>query len=196
MNPSAHGDPALAPVQWRGRFLVAHVTPAGWEFVTRASGPNAVVICACDPQGRVLFVEQYRVPLGRRVLEFPAGLVGDDASTGDDILATAQRELIEECGYEAGRLQLFGSGPVSAGLTDETLYFVGASELRRVGAGGGVEGEEDITVHAVLPEAVPSFLRQRRDNGTLIDIKCNLGLAVLGLPPVWIDCPGGQGDQQ
>ena len=94
----------------------------GWlEFVTRASGPNAVVICACDPQGRVLFVEQYRVPLGRRVLEFPAGLVGDDASTGDDILATAQQELIEECGYEAG-LQLFGSGPVSAGLTDETLF--------------------------------------------------------------------------
>ena len=191
IDPAAHGDPASAPVQWQGRFIATHTTPAGWEFVTRTSGPNAVVICALDPIGRVVLVEQYRVPLGKNVIEFPAGLVGDDADAahgaGDDVLATAQRELIEECGFSADRLELLCEGPVSAGLTDETLFLVRASGLTRVSEGGGVAGDEAITVHLIEPDELNAFLIAKRQAGVLVDIKINLGLQALALPPVWLN---------
>ncbi len=48
-----------------------------WEYVSRARGIQAAVILAID-DGEVILVEQYRVPLGKRCLELPAGLVGDE----------------------------------------------------------------------------------------------------------------------
>ena len=50
----------------------------GWTFVERANARAVVVIVPLTAERRLLFVEQYRVPLGRNVIEFPAGLVGDE----------------------------------------------------------------------------------------------------------------------
>ena len=166
---AAHGDPAQAPVQWQGRFIAVQKTRAGWEFVTRTSGPLAVVICGLTPAGEVLLVEQYReCPVAARSWNFQPGLVGDvpgervtaDAASGDvdEVLATAQRELEEECGFVAENVELLAMGPVSAGLTDETLCIVRATGLRQVGVGGGVAGEEAITAHPVMPEELPAFV--------------------------------------
>src|SRR5688572_13188375 len=90
---------------WEGRFITAK-RRGRWEYVSRARGISAAVIIAIDEaaDGRhVILVDQYRVPLGRRCIELPAGLVGDDVEGEDPALAAA-RELEEETGYRAGRM--------------------------------------------------------------------------------------------
>ena len=80
-------------IRWSGKFITA-CTRGKWEYVTRARGIRAAVILAIDAEDHVLLVEQYRVPLGKRCLELPAGLIGDDAGAEEeDALAAAAREL-------------------------------------------------------------------------------------------------------
>ena len=88
-----------------------------WEFAERVHGHGmAVIIIAATPEDEVLFVEQFRVPLGRPTIEMPAGLVGDEYD--DDTLAgAARRELIEETGYEAAHVEVLLTGPTSSGMT-------------------------------------------------------------------------------
>ena len=62
-------------VMWQGRFI-AVVRDGQWEYVRRARGIRAVVILADTDDGEIVLVEQYRVPIGRRCLELPAGLIG------------------------------------------------------------------------------------------------------------------------
>ena len=72
-----------------------------WESCERTHGQGmAVIIIAVTPADEVLFVEQFRVPLGARTIEMPAGLVGDDHAQ-DTLEDAARRELIEETGETA-----------------------------------------------------------------------------------------------
>ena len=87
-------------IMWAGRFITAK-TRGKWEYVSRARGIHAAVILAIDeaPDGRhVLLVDQYRVPLGRRCIELPAGLVGDEQA-GEDASLAAAREALREAGW-------------------------------------------------------------------------------------------------
>lgn len=155
-----------------GRFL-HFLERDGWEFVRRGNASAVVAVVARTDEDAILVVEQHRRPLDARVLELPAGLVGDD---GDhDLLAAAQRELIEETGYRAGQLAVIGRGPSSAGLCDEIITLVGARGLERVGPGGGVDGE-DITVHAVPHADAEGWLLACQEAGLLIDPKVWAGL--------------------
>jgi ADP-ribose pyrophosphatase len=77
-----------------------------WEYVSRSRGIKAAVILAVE-DGHVLLVEQYRVPLGRNCIELPAGLIGDETE-GEDPLEAAGRELEEETGYRAAKLESLG----------------------------------------------------------------------------------------
>ena len=53
-----------------------------WESCERTHGQGmAVIVIAVTPADEVLFVEQYRIPLGARTIEMPAGLVGDERVT-------------------------------------------------------------------------------------------------------------------
>jgi ADP-ribose pyrophosphatase len=148
----------------------------GWTFVERPNSKGVVTIIPLTPEGRLLFVEQLRAPLGRRVIEFPAGLMGDEPGhEHEDAVASAGRELVEETGYEAGQLELVASTATSPGMANELVHFVLAWQLVRVGQGGGVAGE-DIVVHAVpLTEAV-AWLAQRERAGLLIAAKVYAGL--------------------
>src|SRR3954451_23425176 len=98
----------------------------GWEFVERKKGKSAVVILAVTDDDRVIFVEQFRRPVNARVIDFPAGLVGDD-SGDDDPAETAKRELLEETGYFCANAVRLTSGPSSPGITSETAAFYSAS---------------------------------------------------------------------
>ena len=69
-------------IVWQGRFITAR-KKGRWEYVSRARGIRAAVILAVDRDDHVILVEQYRVPLGNRCIELPAGLIGDDA--GDEL---------------------------------------------------------------------------------------------------------------
>ncbi|HMC91155.1 MAG TPA: NUDIX hydrolase, partial [Allosphingosinicella sp.] len=95
------GSDAPKEQVWEGKYI--KVTKQGtWEYVSRTRGVTAAVILAIH-EGHVILVEQYRVPVGARCLELPAGLVGDETE-GEEIAAAAIRELEEETGYRAGRM--------------------------------------------------------------------------------------------
>ena len=66
----------MSEIVWQGRFLSA-VREGTWEYAARNGGVSAAVIVAVH-EGALILVEQMRVPIGRRCLELPAGLVGDD----------------------------------------------------------------------------------------------------------------------
>jgi ADP-ribose pyrophosphatase len=89
--------------------------------------PGAVAVVALDEQGRVLLVEQYRHPVGRRLEELPAGLLDVD---DEPALAAAQRELAEEGGYEAGQWHVLLDVLTSPGMTDEAIRIYLARDLR------------------------------------------------------------------
>ena len=160
-------DPDIAlpeEVRWTGKFIVAK-TRGKWEYVGRTGGVRAAVIVAVD-DGHVILVEQYRVPLGRRCLELPAGLVGDE-TTDETIEDAAARELEEETGYRPARIETIGDFASSPGMVSETFTLVRAGGLDKVGDGGGVD-DEDITVHRVPLAEVAAFVAARargRDGG-------------------------------
>ena len=162
-------------IVWHGRFVTAK-RRGRWEFVSRARGIRAAVILATI-DGDVLLVEQYRVPLGRMSLELPAGLIGDDdGAEGEDDLAAAGRELEEETGYRAGRIESLGEYFSSPGMVSESFTLVRATELIRTGPGGGVEGE-NITVHRVRLADITRFVAAKRAEGCGIDVRMLMLLA-------------------
>jgi ADP-ribose pyrophosphatase len=155
---------------WEGRFITA-VREGNWEYVRRSRGIRAAVILAETHEGEIILVEQDRIPIGRRCLELPAGLVGeDDENEIGNVEEAAARELEEETGYRATHIQPLGEYYSSPGMVAESFTLLRASGLTRVGEGGGVEGE-DIVVHQVPRADVVSFIEQKRDEGVGIDVR-------------------------
>lgn len=150
-----------------------------WEFAERTNPGGAVIVVATTDADEVLFVEQYRVPIECLTIEMPAGLVGDiEGQAHEGVVETAQRELEEETGYRAGRIDFVMAGPSSAGMSNEQVAFVRARGLQRVGPGGGDETEE-IVVHHVPREGVAAWLAGRAAAGYSIDPKLYAGLYFL-----------------
>ncbi len=154
-------------IVWQGKFVTAK-RKGKWEFVSRSRGIKAAVILAVE-DGHVLLVEQYRVPLGRNCIELPAGLIGDETE-GEDPLEAAGRELEEETGYRATKLESLGEYYSSPGMVSESFTLVRASGLTKVGEGGGTDGE-DITVHRVALNALQGFLDEKRSEGLGVDVR-------------------------
>jgi ADP-ribose pyrophosphatase len=122
------------------------------------------------------------VPLGKPCIELPAGLIGDGAGEeGEDALAAAARELEEETGYRAARMDVLGEYYSSPGMVSESFTLLRAQGLTRVSAGGGTEGE-NITVHRVALDEISAFIAERRACGDGIDVRLLLllGGAMLG----------------
>lgn len=155
-------------VHWEGKYIVAK-TRGRWEYVSRARGIRAAVIIAIDPEDHVILVEQFRVPLGRACIELPAGLIGDETA-GEDPTEAAARELEEETGYRAGRIEVLGEFHSSPGMVSESFTLLRAHDLVRVGPGGGTESEA-ITVHRVPRHQLSAFLAERRALGDAMDVK-------------------------
>jgi ADP-ribose pyrophosphatase len=154
-------------IVWQGRFITAK-TRGKWEYVSRARGIKAAVVLAVD-EGHVLLVEQYRVPLGASCLELPAGLVGDETE-GEAVEAAAARELEEETGYRAARIERIGEFHSSPGMVSESFHLVRAHGLEKAGVGGGTDGE-NITVHRVPLDGLADFIAAKRASGCAMDAK-------------------------
>ena len=135
-----------------------------------------MVVAAVTDDRRLLLTEQFRIPVNRSVIELPAGLVGDIEGEEEEELATAaERELLEETGYQAHKLELLTIGPPSAGMASEIVAFFRAREVTKVHDGGGDDSEE-IVVHAVPLEGIDNWLDQQAAAGLLIDPKVYAGL--------------------
>ncbi|MGB5078085.1 MAG: NUDIX hydrolase [Sphingorhabdus sp.] len=154
-------------IMWAGNFVTTK-RRGKWEYVSRSRGIRAAVILAIE-DGKVLLVEQYRVPLGCNCIELPAGLIGDH-DPGEDPLHSAARELEEETGYRAARLDDLGTFFSSPGLLSESFNLVQAHDLLKVGEGGGVDGE-DIIVHRVDLAQLAQFVSSKRSEGCAVDAK-------------------------
>lgn len=158
-------------LMWAGKFISAK-RRGRWEYVGRARGIRAAVIVAIDEAAdgpHILLVDQFRVPLGRRCIELPAGLVGDE-DAGEDSMIAAARELEEETGYRPGRLEDQGEFFSSPGMVSESFTLFRAHQLVKTGAGGGI-GDEDIRVHRVPMNDIAAAIGRWRAEGFAIDVK-------------------------
>jgi len=152
-----------------------------WEYTERTNAGSAVIVVALTPEDKLLFVEQFREPIQCRSIEMPAGLVGDIDSE-ESIELAAERELLEETGWQAERIDFLMMGPSSSGMSTELIAFVRAQGLTRVHAGGGNAGE-DITVHEVPRGQAAAWLEAKRRAGYSIDPKLYAGLFFVDFNP-------------
>lgn len=153
-----------------------------WEYVERTTaGGMAVVIVAATPEENMLFVEQFRVPVDSLTIELPAGLVGD-TDAAESLALAAERELLEETGWQAGHVEVLMSGPTSAGMSSECVAFVRATQLTRKHAGGG-DTTENIIVHEIPVQDAARWLSAKLGEGYAIDAKVWAGLWLLERNP-------------
>lgn len=162
--------------KWLGLYRIGH-----WDYVRRPHSNHCVGILAVTDAEEVVLIEQFRIPVGKRVVEIPAGLVGDEPEfAGESLAATAGRELIEETGYRAENIRAIVSSPTSPGMTPEITHLFYATGLTRVGEGGGV-GAEDITIHHVPLKELRSFLAEKETADIAIDFKIHAAIAAAGI---------------
>lgn len=145
-----------------------------WQYVERKKGKEAVAVIAETDDGKVILTEQFRRPVNTRVIDWPAGLVGDEDPSAD-AAETARKELEEETGYVCDSVERLVKGPTSPGITSEQVSLYRARGVRKKGEGGGVGGE-DITVHAIRRGDLVSWLNAQNAQ---IDLKVWAGLYFL-----------------
>jgi ADP-ribose pyrophosphatase len=85
----------------------------------------SVTIVPLDEAGRLLFVRQFRLGAGEELLELPAGVM----EAGEEPLTCAGRELREETGFSAGKMELLGDFYLAPGYSDEHMYVYLATDL-------------------------------------------------------------------
>ena len=165
----------LFETRWIRHHRIGH-----WDYVVRPQSANCVGILAITPEDEIILVEQFRIPIQRQVIEIPAGIVGDEPEFLDESLAdTAGRELLEETGYRAGKIEKLITTPTSAGLTSEFIHLFQATDLTRETSGGGVAGE-NITVHHVPLTELREWLHEQEAAGKIIDFKIHAALWLAG----------------
>jgi ADP-ribose pyrophosphatase len=149
------------------RLLVDHVRTADGHESTREylRHPGAVMVIPLLDDGQVVLERQYRYPLGRSLIEFPAGKI----DPGEALLECARRELLEETGYVASDWTYLGGFHNAIAYSDEKIEVFLARGLRlersRLDAG----------------EVLEVFTTPRRHlydwiaDGTLTDVKTIVG---------------------
>jgi ADP-ribose pyrophosphatase len=126
--------------------------------------PGAVVILPILPEDRIVLIRNRRYAIGPQyLLELPAGTL----EKNEDPINCAGRELLEETGYLAGRLQPLGNFYSSPGILSEKLYAFAAYDLEQRAA--SPEAGEEIEVHEVrLAEAIEMIRDGRIHDGKTI----------------------------
>lgn len=153
--------PDAAETVWRGRLLALTVErwPAGEREIVEH--PGAVVIVSVDTEGEMAFVRQLREATRSTLLEIPAGT----REPGEEPLATAQRELHEECGLTGGTWSLLGGFWSAPGFTREYMHVFLATGVER----GESRPEPDETLELVRHPAaeVAALIPELEDAKTL-----------------------------
>lgn len=165
----------MTDLVWQGKYLEVH-RDGTWEFVRRVGAMGAAVILATTDRHEIVLVEQLRRALGRRTIELPAGLIGDDGNF--DPAVAAARELVEETGFVARDWTNLGDYATSPGMSAEMFTLFGARGLTRPAAGGGVDGE-DIVVHVVAIAGLAAWLDAARARNCVIDSRLLLALRLV-----------------
>lgn len=177
MSP-AH-DPQ-EPILLKGaRFNVHRITLSGddGQLYERevVRHPGAVVLLPILDDGRVVMIENTRATVGETLLELPAGTREPD----EDAVITASRELIEETGYTAGRLELMHEFYSAPGICDELMHLYRATNL--VAGDPDREATETIVNRIATPNEIKSWIRE----GKIRDAKTLVGLYAFLAGKLW-----------
>ena len=128
---------------------------------------GAVAVVARDEDGRIAMVRQYRHPIGRRLLEIPAGLL--DKGAEESALTAAQRELAEETDLRAARWQVLVDLALSPGFTDEALRVYLAEGISQHHVAEREDEEADTSLEWIaLDDAVAMVLAGEIVNATAV----------------------------
>ncbi len=148
-------------------------TPDGAEVDREVvERPDAVGVVPITAQGRVLLLHQYRQPVGRPLIELPAGLLDVE---GEEPVDAAQRELIEELGMHAGTLEPLTVFWNSAGWTDERTHLYLGRELQPAEPPGDFSAEAEELHLEVVSLNLDDAISAVRD-GEITDAKTVIGL--------------------
>lgn len=188
---------------WLKKYVLSYELPDGrvmsYEVVSRKGlkryedevrdtaaaepSPDAVCIVGHTADDSFLLIREFRYPMNRMCVAFPAGLRESD----EDIIECAARELCEETGYDLVRDEdgrptnaraCLQPGYSSLGMGDESIAMVFA-EVERVGE-PRAESTEFIESFELRREDIPRFLAQNRDP---LSIRCQLVLEMVANPP-------------
>ena len=151
----------------QGKWLKM-VKEGHWEYVERVNATGVVIIIPVTDDGKLVLVEQYRIPMHCNCIELPAGLAGDKTKETDE--EAVRRELAEETGYEAGQIVNLGFGVSSPGLTSENAAMFLATGLMKLD-NPPKDSAEQITLHEIPVDLVPQWLEEKRKANLAIDWK-------------------------
>ena len=144
--------------------------PSGRHSVREvAEHPGGAVAVPILPDGRIVLIRQFRHPMKKRLYELPAGKL----NPGEDPELCAARELQEETGYVAGRLERLTSIYTTPGFCDELLHLYLASDLKKSPKGQALEeGERGLTVEIFPYEEAHKMIEDER----IVDAKTICGI--------------------
>ena len=128
--------------------------------------PGSVVVLPLLDSDRVCLIRNYRVAVGETLIELPAGTL----EPGEDPLETARRELAEETGYRAGKLEKLCEFYMSPGILRERMHLFLATQLM-AGKDSREPGEEIENLAVPWSEAIGMV-----ESGTIRDAKTLAGL--------------------
>jgi 8-oxo-dGTP pyrophosphatase MutT (NUDIX family) len=166
------GEQVLHEQKWtllkQKSYLDRRGARRSWSYIERRGRRRAVVIVALtEESGSLLVIEQFRIPLERTVMEFPAGLI-DEGETPSE---AARRELLEETGYRGEVLEVGPEVTTTAGLSTETVHMVFMRVEESPGAQPSLDGSEAIRVLRVGPGEGSDFLQACARSGHIMDAK-------------------------
>lgn len=128
--------------------------------------PGAVAIAALTDKGEIVLIRQYRKPAEQVLLEVPAGLF----HKGENLRSAAKRELEEETGYSAGKIEQVFSAYTSPGYSTELIHYFLAKDLKKTAQ--HYEEDEHIEVQLVPIEKAFKMVKAGKinDNKTMVGI--------------------------
>lgn len=150
------------------RLYVDRVKSADGHLGTREylRHPGAVMIIPLLDAEHVLLERQFRYPLGRAVVEFPAGKI----DAGEPPYECARRELLEETGYTARRWSYLGGLHNAIAYSDEKIEIYLAEDLERNGS-GALDAGETLEVFEAPWRQLLEWVR----DGSVTDVKTMVG---------------------
>ena len=169
---------------WKGKFLDVRSAQvelpngriAGRDLVRH---PGASAVVALTSSGKIVLVRQYRTAIDRVTVEIPAGKL----DPGEDPIECAKRELLEETGFKASRIQYLTTIATTPGFCDEVIHIYMATGLTFAGA--HPDDDEFVNVDLVpLAELIDAVLdgkdRGRKDRRGRARLRRDLASAVAG----------------
>ncbi|QDU91375.1 ADP-ribose pyrophosphatase [Pirellulimonas nuda] len=134
--------------------------------------PGAVVVLPVFEDGRVCLIRNHRIAVGRTLIEAPAGTL----EPGEPPIETAARELIEETGYRAGRLEEAPPFFMSPGILSERMYCFFAYDLTE-GQHAREASEQIENLIVPFPEALAMAERGEIDDAKTLVVLLRLALS-------------------